>query len=41
MNLKNFLAAGALLAGILFYSGCATNTQMAGSPVQRLVFTGV
>ena len=41
MNLKNFLVAGALLAGALFYSGCVTNTQTAGSPVQRLVFTGV
>jgi len=39
MNLRHFLAAGALLAGVLFYSGCAT--QPAGSGVRRLVFTGV
>ena len=41
MKLRNFLVAGALLAGVLFYSGCVTNNQTAGGAVQRLVFTGV
>src|ERR1035438_9387174 len=41
MKLRNFLVAGALLAGVLFYSGCVTNNQTAGGAVQRLVFSGV
>ncbi len=41
MKSRNFLIAGALLAGVLFYSGCVTNNQTAGGSVQRLVFTGV
>ena len=41
MNLKNFLAASALVAGVLSYSGCVTNNQTAGGSVHRLVFTGV
>jgi hypothetical protein len=41
VNLKNFLVAGTLHVGVLFYSGCATNTKMADSSVRRLVFIGV
>ena len=39
MNFKKLLVAGVLLAGVLFYSGCAT--KPADGSVRRLVFTGV
>ena len=39
MKLRSFLAVGVLLAGALFYSGCAS--QAAGGEVRRLVFDGV
>ena len=41
MNLKQVFAAGFLLAGVLFYSGCATSTKTADGGGVRLVFTGV
>ena len=41
MKLRNCLVAGVLLAGILSYSGCATNTKTADGSVRRLEFNGV
>jgi hypothetical protein len=41
MKLRNLLIAGALLAGVLSYSGCASNTKPADGTVRRLEFNGV
>jgi len=41
MKLRNLLIAGALLAGVLSYSGCASNTKPADGAVRRLEFNGV
>jgi len=39
MNTRNVFAAVMLLAGVLFYPGCAT--KLADSSTRRLVFAGV